>query len=124
MNPLICMASPATGPHADEWICGREPDHGPGLHADIGERGAWNTTTEPDPDFGGALDFGGVLGEQIELVVAGTLAEAMGEFGIPHHDGPYCPTEDCQCAELAGQIEARAVVIAAGELGIPAGALS
>lgn len=45
--------------------------------------------------------------------------QAMAEAGIPEHPGGKCPTVDCRCLELAGQIEARAIQIIEERLGHP-----
>jgi hypothetical protein len=53
-----------------------------------------------------------------EYVVTSAFLQACREHGIPPHPGGECPSPDCRCAELGDRIEARAVEIAAGELGI------
>lgn len=45
--------------------------------------------------------------------------QACDEAGIPEHPGGKCPTPDCNCRDLADQVEARAIEIAEAELGRP-----
>lgn len=54
----------------------------------------------------------------VEAVTSAFL-QAMAELGVPEHPGGECPVSDCPCARLGDQIEARAVEIAAAELGVP-----
>ncbi len=53
-------------------------------------------------------------------VVAQAFVQACTEYDIPPHPGGECPSPDCRCKDEAvgDAIEARAVEIAAAELGI------
>jgi hypothetical protein len=50
--------------------------------------------------------------------VTRAFEQAMREHGIPPHPGGTCPTPGCPCAELADQVEERAVQLAAAALGV------
>lgn len=47
-----------------------------------------------------------------ERIVIRAFLQAMKEFGVPEHPGGKCPTPDCNCADMADAIEARAAQIA------------
>lgn len=53
-------------------------------------------------------------------VIVGAFVQACVEAGLaPHHPGGECPDADCRCEQLADSIEARAIVLVAGRLGVP-----
>ena len=56
---------------------------------------------------------------EAERLTVRAFHQAMAEFGIPHHPGGECPFPGCQCADLADQVEARAVQIVEAALGRP-----
>ena len=61
----------------------------------------------------------GWAARRAEEVVTTAFLQACREYGIPPHPGGDCPSPDCPCERLGDQIEARAVEIAAAELGVP-----
>lgn len=54
-----------------------------------------------------------------ERLVLGAFKQAITEAGIPEHVDGKCPTPDCNCEDLAGQVEARAIQIVEEKLGHP-----
>ena len=63
-------------------------------------------------------DCGWMARRRALAVVARAFEQAMAEHGIAPHPGGDCPTAGCRCRDLAGQVEDRAVQLAAAALGV------
>ena len=60
-----------------------------------------------------------LLERKAERLTIQAFKQAMTEAGIPEHPGGKCPTPDCNCEDLADQVEARAIQIVEEKLGHP-----
>ena len=56
--------------------------------------------------------------QRYERAVSQAFLQAFEESGLPDHVNGECPTADCPCESMGDQMEARAIELAAAELGI------
>ena len=57
-----------------------------------------------------------------EAAISRAFLQAFKESGLPNHPGGECPAPDCPCESMTDAMEARAIELAAAELGVdPAG---